>query len=187
VTWEIQAMKSIWHWIKLWLCSGVCLVGVTAAAQEAEAEEQSGFRWWWSDDDSDQDESEEDRPWMLSSPFANVSWPEIRMPKIEFRPPWGSEDDQENGGWIVTPFTRARQATRGAIDRTRTAWNSAIDRMKFVLPGGDEANSPQVAASDSGPNFWQRLFGDDDAKEEPNSVGDLMAKEPSPNRSRYRR
>jgi hypothetical protein len=114
-----------------------------------------------------------------------VTWPEITMPKVDFTPPWGNEE--EEGGWIATPFHRARTATRGAIDRTRSAWNTTVDRMKFALPGGDDEVPPQVATDDRSPGFWRRMFGDDESAEGPSSVGDLMAKESDSTPSRIQR
>lgn len=162
----------------------------TATAQEPVVQEESSSFWrWWDDEESDTmpDDStdEEDRPWMITSPFANVTWPEIKMPRIALRPPWGDEEGE--GGWFTTPLTHARAATRGAIDRTRSAWNSAVDRMKFALPGGEEEMPAQVAEADRSPGFWQRVFGGDELPEEPGSVGELMAREPGSGSTRIQR
>src|SRR5690606_19006889 len=143
----------------------LCCAAPSAFAEEPQPQEESSSFWrWWDDEPADPmaDEAtdEEDRPWMITSPFANVTWPEIKMPKIDFRPPW--KDENGEGGWFTTPLTQVRAATRGAIDRTRSAWNSAVDRMKFALPGGDEESAPQVAEADRSPSFWQRVFGGDE-------------------------
>lgn len=119
-----------------------------------------------------EDEAEEEgaSSWMLSSPFANVAWPEIKMPKIEFRAPWSSADGEP--GWIAQGVERVRSATRGAAARTRTAWNNTVDRMKFAWPGTGAADQAAIAQGDTEtkPGFWQRWFGADPEEESVPSI-----------------
>lgn len=179
-----------WHWIVALLLSVFCGASVTSLADEPQAEGPSGFRWWWEEDEEAPVEGdEEENSWMFTSPFANVTWPEIKLPQVSLLPPWRDEQVEPRGTWMSTPFTRAREAARGAIDRTRTAWNGAVERMKFAIPGGEEEPAaPQIASSAPEPGFWQRLFGAEEPPEGgPNSVGDLMAKELDRNPSRIRR
>ncbi len=182
-------MTTQWHWNKALLLSVGCGIGLAiifaGPAMGAESSEDSGFKWWWNDEE-EAESSEDDTPWMITSPFANVTWPEIKMPRISLLPPWRDNPEEPTATW-TTPFSRAREATRGAIDRTRTAWNSAVERMKFALPGGDEPEPPQVAAAEVEPSLWQRMFGRNEPEPGPNSVGDLMAKESDRDAPRIRR
>ncbi|MGI9457404.1 MAG: hypothetical protein ACR2NU_12645 [Aeoliella sp.] len=119
--------------------------------------------------------------WLLTSPFANVTWPEIKMPKMVFRSPWGNGNG-EGEGWFTAPIAKVRTATQNAFGRTRTAWNDTVERMKFALPGGDRsANSaPQVASKPNrGVGFWDRLMGKPDTSDEPDGVVEMMAREPT--------
>jgi hypothetical protein len=119
--------------------------------------------------------------WLFTSPLANVTWPEIKMPKMEFRSPWGNGKG-EGEGWFTAPIAKAKTATQNAYGRTRTAWNDTVERMKFALPGGDRsANSaPQVASKPNrGAGFWDRLMGKPDTSNEPDGVVEMMAQEPT--------
>lgn len=91
-----------------------------------------------------------DGGWMLTSPLANVSWPEIKMPKLQWNQPQGAEPNAQQQG--PGPMARVRQATQNMAQQTRMAWNKTVDRLKF---GGRDA-SP---TADKQPGFFARLFG----------------------------
>lgn len=177
-------MNTLRYWITALLVTLGCALALPTMAAQPDADEDAGFKWWWEDEGSSDLEAEEETPWMITSPFANVTWPEIKMPRISLLPPWGDEEGSATTTW-TTPFSRAKEATRGAIDRTRTAWNSAVERMKFAIPGGEQPEPAQLA--DAEPSFWQRMFGRDEPETGPSTVGDLMAKEPDRDPSRIRR
>lgn len=118
----------------------------------------------------------EDESWMVESPIGRASWPEIKMPKLEFASPWRKENGEE--GWLARPITKARDGAHNALERTRTAMNNSIDKMKNMLPGESNTsldNSAELAASDSEPGFFRRLF----APKEDESIneGVMMAQE----------
>ena len=116
---------------------------------------------------------------MVTSPLGNVGWPEIKMPKFEFSPPW-RRSEHGKGGWLSAPIAKVRSTTHSAMERTRTAWNSAVDRMKFALPGrvSDLENSePRVAEADP-PSFWERMLGPREGAPEKDDVVEMMARQP---------
>jgi hypothetical protein len=121
---------------------------------------------------------EDENGWMVTSPLGNLSWPEIKMPKFEFNPPWRSGENSE-GGWFATPIARARTSAHNAMKRTRSAWNSTVDRMKFALPGGAGGgvdSEPQVAEAKQ-PGFWDRFLGPKEPVAETDDVVEMMAQE----------
>ena len=95
--------------------------------------------------------------WMVESPMAKVGWPEIKMPKMEFNPPWKSEPGEPN--WFAKQATKARTAAHNAAEKTRTTWNTSLDKMKLALPGHADDSASQIASQDTKPGFWQRLTG----------------------------
>lgn len=115
----------------------------------------------------------EEKDWMVTSPLGKIGWPEMKMPKLEFNPPWRKEPGEE--GW----FSKARTGAKNAMTRTRTAWNDSIDKMKLALPGGDtpgETETTLVASKPDERSFWQRMIGPPPA-EQPDDVVELMARE----------
>jgi len=125
---------------------------------------------------------EEESPLLLKSPFAKVSWPEIKMPKVEFRAPWQGASNGE-GGWFSAPLGKVRDGARGAVDKTRLAWNKTVERMKFPFSAGGsptEDISPQIASQSRELGFWERFLGPGEPPSEtqnPSSVVDMMAQE----------
>lgn len=107
-------------------------------------------------------QTEEDS-WMVESPIARASWPEIKLPKLEFASPWRKENGE--AGWLAKPFHKARDGAHGALEKTRTAMNNSIDKMKNMVPGGaggdDRSldNSAELAPGSGEPGFFARLFG----------------------------
>lgn len=170
-------------------------VQVAASGSPAHAEEGTWSKLWpFGGDKQQQDESAlstqeelllgdpslatqttEDESWMIRSPFARVTWPEIKMPELEWASPWQKKSGED--GWLAAPVHKVQAGARGAFDRTRMAWNSSIDRMKLALPGGDEPADAQVAAADDQPGFFSRMLGRE-AAEPPDNTVELMASEP---------
>ena len=122
----------------------------------------------------EQTPAEDDKAWMITSPFANVSWPEIKMPRFEFNAPWRNEDGQ--AGWFSESLAKARNTTRGAMMRTRSAWNGAIERMKFTLPGRGNDTQTQIVDGDQ-PGFWDRTRGPEQQPTETDDIVEMMARE----------
>lgn len=116
---------------------------------------------------------------MFESPFANATWPEVKMPKLNFPSPWKTEDGGE--GWLAKPVNRARDGFHNAAEKTRTAMNSGIDRMKTIIPGGEDGtpdSDAQLADTSEEPGFWQKMFGPKETAEADDPV-EMMAREPS--------
>ncbi|MEQ8846483.1 hypothetical protein [Botrimarina sp.] len=116
----------------------------------------------WPSDKAEADTAEApaetgDQP-LLESPFFQVGWPKVELPKINWKPGFGGADEAP-AGTGENPVSRAldRMATgsRNAADKVRSAWGSAIDAL---TPGGGEAQTAQKE-----PGFWSRLL----APEEP--------------------
>lgn len=123
-------------------------------------------------------ETAEGDGWMITSPFANVTWPEIKMPKLEFASPW--QKDSGEDGWLAAPVHKVQAGARGAFDRTRMAWNNSIDRMKLALPGGNDpadTADTQLADADEQPGFFSRMLGRSPAEPADDRV-EFMASEP---------
>ncbi|MEM6331170.1 MAG: hypothetical protein AAF790_13095 [Planctomycetota bacterium] len=90
--------------------------------------------------------------WLMRSPFFNVGWPEIKMPKLAWKPMWGPSEDGQPG-FLATRVAKVKGAVAGAAQRTRLAWNKTVDRFK--LSGGQ----PRAGGSGAGePGFFARLF-----------------------------
>lgn len=163
-------------------------------AGKLSAEEEKGWRSWLPGGGEEETTlvegtpalaegaADEQAPWMVKSPFAKVSWPEIKMPKVEFRAPWQGAANGE-GGWFSAPLNKVRESARGAVDKTRLAWNKTVDRMKFPFSGGGspaEDISPQLASQSRELGFWERFLGPGESTnqtENSNSVVDMMAQE----------
>lgn len=127
-----------------------------------------------------EENSQERSPWLLKSPFAKVSWPEIKMPKVEFNPPWG-KDKPAGDGWLSAPLSKVRSSARGAVDKTRIAWNSTVDRIKIPFRGEPAASqdvSPQIASQSRELGFWERFLGPKPGNaDDPDNVVEMMAQE----------
>ncbi len=149
------------------------IFGLRESEQEVESP-MDDQRLLMGDPAIEQTPAEEDKAWMITSPFANVSWPEIKMPRFDFNPPWRSDDGQAS--WFAESLAKARNTTRGAMLRTRSAWNGTIERMKFTLPG--RANDTQTQIADGNqPGFWDRSPGSDEQPTETDDVVEMMARE----------
>lgn len=102
-----------------------------------------------------EDEPEVGRDWMITSPLANVAWPEIKMPRLHWKSGWGGDQGETTG---TGPLVRVRSLTQGAARRTRAAWNKTVERLKWRgdegRPAGDQgffARMLSPAPSDTGP------------------------------------
>lgn len=119
--------------------------------------------------------------WLVTSPFARVSWPEIRMPEVQWSLPWSGSGEQ-GGNWFTAPLKRVRSTASGAVERTQTAWNRAIDKMKFALPGRDaeaDDQASQLAGRTRELTLWEQVLGKDESESEPepDNVVEMMAQE----------
>jgi len=103
--------------------------------------------------------------WLMTTPFANVSWPEIKMPRIA----WKSAPDAEGQpGFFAGQMNKVRTASRGFAQRTKTAWNKTVDKIKIT--GGKRSGEQK-------PGFFARLFGPDTSQTGPQTVPEFLAQD----------
>lgn len=107
--------------------------------------------------------------WMITSPFANIGWPEIKMPEMNWKP-WGGGQPADPKASASGPLTTVRNMTQSAAQRTRSAWNSTVERFKFT--GGAQRPAP----GRDEPGFFARMFGGAEP-EGPQTVPEFLAQE----------
>lgn len=184
--------------------TGWCLLGLSLALVlgGASSAEESGLKGMWpfgKDDAEEQaaaqkgvalgdpalesalgEEPAKDDDKMFDTPFANATWPKVEMPKLKFPSPWTTEDGGE--GWLAKPVNRTREGFHNAAEKTRTAMNSGIDKVKAMIPGG-EGGTPdsgtQLADGSEEPGFWQKMFGPKNDTAAPEDPVEMMAREPA--------
>lgn len=139
-----------------------------------------------------------DRPWMIQSPFAKVSWPELRMPKLAFSKPDlperaafpdHSKAEAAKNSWMEQPPEAARPSPLQVVkngahtlsESTKTAWRKTVDA---VTPGDQSAgktpNNPRMAHRDLAVerSFWDRMTGNEEPKQEgPRTITEWMAQD----------
>ncbi|QDU55421.1 hypothetical protein [Aeoliella mucimassa] len=113
--------------------------------------------------------------WWVDSPIAKVSWPEVKMPKVEWNPPWKPSETGEPS-WLQKQTAKAKSGARNVAEKTKTAWNGSLDKMKLVLPG-QKQDGTQLAEGDSEPGFWHKLFAPDEP-ELPETETPMVAQQP---------
>jgi hypothetical protein len=133
-------------------------------------------------------EAETDQHWMISSPFAKVSWPRLQMPKLHMPPspfPAKSELDAAKNSWVEkspdpakpSPLEAVKDGARRVGQSTRDAWGKTVD----VFTPGESRNtrdrSSRVARRE--PSAWKRMFGVGDQRkvEGPQTVTEWMAQD----------
>ncbi|MEM9186243.1 MAG: hypothetical protein AAGB00_07065 [Planctomycetota bacterium] len=116
--------------------------------------------------------ADQGRKWMVTSPFGNLGWPEVKMPKMQWNPMFGgqeSPDASQAAG--PNPLSRVKSMTQGVAQRTRAAWNKTVDRFKFR---GQPSPRPGSALSNQ-PGFFARLFGPGEQPSDPQTVPQFLA------------
>ncbi|MEN1681401.1 MAG: hypothetical protein AAGJ46_17600 [Planctomycetota bacterium] len=108
------------------------------------------------------------RGWMVTSPLANVSWPEVKMPKLHWKPGWGGGASPEATP-TVGPLDKVRTMTKGAAQRTRAAWNKTVEKLKW--------RSEPSPAGASQPGFFSRMFSPSPQSSGPETVPEFLAQE----------
>lgn len=107
--------------------------------------------------------------WLMSSPLVDVGWPKISMPKVNWKPFGGAEAD---GPPKPGPLTRMTQATQGAFQRGRTAWNNTIDKMKV---GPFRSSKPAEAGEE--PSFFAKMFGGGEEPQRAETVAEFIGQD----------
>lgn len=139
------------------LAATLALPGATPLSAEEQPASSSEAGWWpapqgaaaglpKADESADKEDSQ---GWLMRSRVVDVGWPEIKMPKLR----WKSDDEAATSEESETAFARMAQATRGAANRGRAAWNGAIDKIKI---------GPLRSKESSGePGFFAKMFGEE--------------------------
>lgn len=109
------------------------------------------------------DDTNEDG-WLFTSNLVDVGWPKISMPNWRWK---GS--DEPAAPHEPGPITRMTRATRAAFDRTRTAWNNRLEKLKVGPFRSDGAEDE--------PGMFARLFGGDEPSREPESVAEAVGRD----------
>lgn len=103
--------------------------------------------------------------WLLSTPLVDVPWPQVKMPTLN----WKTASAEPTGEQKQGPITRMSQATRSAAQRTRTAWNSTIEKMKIgpfrSKQGGQE------------PSFFAKWFGGEEEPQRAETVAEFIGQD----------
>lgn len=121
---------------------------------------------------------------MVDGPMFKLGWPKFEMPKFNWKPGFGGDDDvADTGASAMTaegnPISRAldkvSDTSKNAAGRVRDAWGAAVEKLSF---SGDKTaqTAPKESPKDSKPGFWSRMF----AAEEPRqseTVQDFLAQE----------
>lgn len=116
------------------------------------------------------DAEQESGGWLMSSPLVDVGWPEIKMPKVNWKPFSGTDAE---GQPKPNPIKRVTQATQGAFQRGRTAWNGAIDKMKI---GPFRSNKPEQPAN-AEPSFFAKMFGGEQEPQRSETVAEFIGQD----------
>ncbi len=139
-----------------------------------------------------------DRPWMIQSPLAKVSWPELRMPKVALPKPqlprpsiWPDQSKAEDAknSWVEkkpeperpSPLQAVKNGAHSVSESTKTAWRKTVDA---VTPGdqtaGNTPANPRMAHRDpvGQPSFWDRMTGKEEPKPEgPRTISEWMSQD----------
>lgn len=108
--------------------------------------------------------------WTFTNPFGTLKLPKPKMPQFQWRPAF-SPTPETSPGFLDGPVGRIKSATRGAAQRTRTAWNSTVEKLKF---GGGQGSGGQPSSE---PGFFARMFGGDPEPEGARTVTEFLAQE----------
>ncbi len=139
-----------------------------------------------------------DRPWMIESPLAKVSWPELRMPKMAIpkpqmpRPSFWSADSQaedKKNSWVEkapdpaspSPLQSVKNGAHTVTEGTKTAWRKTVNA---ITPGDESAgkteSNPRMAHRDPAakPSMWDRITGKEEPKPEgPRTISEWMSQD----------
>jgi hypothetical protein len=94
---------------------------------------------------------------MVDSPWFNMGWPKVEMPKMNWKPSWmGSEGGMTaDKNPVSRGLDKVADTSKQAAGKVRDAWGAAVEKLSFS--GGDKGQA--VAANDKQPGFWSKMFG----------------------------
>jgi hypothetical protein len=128
--------------------------------------------------------------WMLSSPKRKIGWPRLATPQM---PRTGlfaqkAEPDATRNSWLEktpaepkpSPLKPIRDGAQRVAQNTKAAWNKTIDAITPGEPAPETAprsSGSRVARNEPQPRFWQRLLGQEEELNQPQTVPEWMAQE----------
>jgi hypothetical protein len=115
---------------------------------------------------------------MVDSPWFNMGWPKVEMPKMNWKPSWmggeGAMTAEKNP--VSRGLDKVADTSKQAAGKVRDAWGAAVEKLSFG-GGGDKGQA--VAANDQQPGFWSKMFGGEPAAKPQGSetVQEFLAQE----------
>ena len=126
-----------------------------------------------------------DPHWMLQSPQTKISWPTFHAPK--FRNPFSADKtaaDANRNSWVEkppeppkkTPLQAMNDGAKRVGTSTKNAWHKTVDAL---TPGESSSGSSRskLAQRDTKPSLWQRMTGQDQELQGPQTVPEWMAQQ----------
>ena len=126
----------------------------------------------------------------LQSPFADWTWPRLRLPQIHLpKPRWPSlpgatEYEQARNTWVEkhpepqqpSPWQAVTDGASRVGASTKAAWQRTVD---VFTPGEKSQPASRVAQRDAPPSIWNRMFsgGAEPPPEGPRTVTEWMGQE----------
>lgn len=86
---------------------------------------------------------EKEGGWLFNSSWLNVGKPEVKAPEVQWNGEAVQASVEEKKSRFMQPIHRARDAAKGAMQRTRTAWSDAFKKVK---PSGESGSSSRFAS-----------------------------------------
>ena len=129
------------------LSVGLLLAIVVSNTSNCPAQGQQADPGQWQvgeqvDNQTDLADADGGRKWLLRSPFANIGWPEIKMPSFDILPsiPRGEKDKilAQNGPTIRERLSARRERIVG---NTRRLWNQTA--LSLAVPSHARTNQTQ--------------------------------------------
>jgi hypothetical protein len=127
---------------------------------------------------------------MLSSPKRKIGWPRLTKPEL---PKTGllaqrTEPDATRNSWVekspaepkATPLKPLRDGAQRVARNTKAAWHKTVDALtpgEAAPAAAPRPDSSRIARTEPQPRFWQRLMGQDEEPNQPQTVPEWMAQE----------
>ncbi|WP_146402974.1 hypothetical protein [Pseudobythopirellula maris] len=112
---------------------------------------------------------------MVDTPAFKLGWPEIKMPKLNWKPGWGGEADPTKPA-AANPFTtaveRVSTASQQAMAGARNGWNQAFDKLRTT-----STDAAPRSKEPEGPGFWARLFTPPEEPQQARTVSEFIAQD----------
>jgi hypothetical protein len=124
--------------------------------------------------------------WMLSSPKRKIGWPQLTKPQM---PKTGlfaqkAEPDATRNSWLEktpaepkpSPLKPLADGAQKVSRSTKAAWHKTVDAFTPGEPAPPTpSTSSRIAKRDGQPTFWQRVFGQQEELQQPQTVPEWMS------------